>query len=58
MDSDELFILSLIVWLIASWLTHVIVCLSTAAWGFLVAGALFFPVGVIHGTGYWFGFFH
>lgn len=39
----------------AGWLTHVIVCLKTAAWGFLIAGAIAFPVGVIHGWGCWFG---
>lgn len=42
-------------WLIASWLTHVIVCFKTASWGFLVAGAIFFPVAAVHGTGIWFG---
>lgn len=41
--------------LIAAWLTHVITCIKTAAWGFLIAGAIFFPVGVIHGIGVWFG---
>lgn len=47
------------VWLtfVASWLTHVIVCLKTASWGFLLAGAIFFPVGIIHGIGIWFGAF-
>ena len=39
----------------AAWLTHVIVCLKTAAWGFLIAGAVFFPVGIVHGFGIWFG---
>lgn len=43
---------------IAAWFTHVIVCLSTGAWGFLVAGAIVVPIAVIHGVGYWFGFFH
>lgn len=43
--------------LFAAWLTHVIVCLKTASWGFLVAGALFFPVGIVHGIGTWFGVF-
>ncbi len=38
-----------------AWLTHIIVCLKTAAWGFLIAGALFFPIGIIHGFGIWFG---
>lgn len=39
----------------AAWLTHVIVCLKLAKWGFLIAGALFFPVGIVHGIGIWFG---
>lgn len=33
-----------VVWLVASWLTHVIVCLKTASWGFLIAGAIVFPI--------------
>lgn len=40
---------------VAAWLTHIVVCLKTAAWGFLIAGALFFPIGIIHGVGLWFG---
>lgn len=40
---------------IAAWLTHIITCLSTSAWGFLIAGALFVPIGVIHGAGIWLG---
>lgn len=47
----------LIAWVVLSWFTHVITCLKTASWGFLIAGALFFPVGCIHGTGIWFGVF-
>lgn len=42
-------------WFIAAWATHVIVCLKTASLGFLIAGALMFPVAVVHGTGSWFG---
>lgn len=42
-------------WVIAAWLTHVITCLTTGAWGFLIAGAIVFPVAVVHGTGIWFG---
>lgn len=44
-----------LVFAFAAWLTHVIVCIKTAAWGFLIAGALFFPVGIVHGVGIWFG---
>jgi hypothetical protein len=52
---DSLIGLGFIVWIIGSWLTHVVVCIKTASWGFLVAGALLFPIANIHGTGLWFG---
>jgi hypothetical protein len=39
----------------AAWLTHVIYCLTEASWGFLIAGAIFFPIGVIHGVMVWLG---
>jgi hypothetical protein len=44
-----------VIWVIAAWITHIIVCLKTAAWGFLIAGAIVFPIAWIHGTGAWFG---
>ena len=47
--------LGLVAWLIAAWITHVVVCLKTASWGFLIAGAIMFPVAWVHGTGAWFG---
>lgn len=43
--------------MVVAWLTHVVTCLSTASWGFLIAGAIMFPIGIIHGVGIWFGFF-
>jgi hypothetical protein len=42
---------------VAAWVTHIFVCLSDAMWGFLIAGAIFFPVAIVHGFGLWFGFF-
>lgn len=39
----------------AAWLTHVVVCLKAGLWGFLIAGAIFFPIGIVHGIGVWFG---
>lgn len=39
----------------ASWITHVVVCLSAGKWGFLIAGALVFPIAIIHGFGIWLG---
>lgn len=49
--------LTIFVWSIAAWLTHVVVCLKAGSWGFLIAGAILAPIGVIHGTGIWFGWF-
>lgn len=54
---EELLPIALIAWFFGSWLTHVIVCLSAGKWGFLIAGAIIFPIAWIHGTGIWLGFF-
>lgn len=43
------------IWIVMSWLTHLYVCFTAGKWGFLIAGSIFFPVGVIHGTGTWLG---
>lgn len=42
---------------IAAWITHVIVCIKTAAWVLLAFGCVVAPVGIIHGIGVWFGAF-
>ena len=39
----------------AAWVTHIIDCFQDGEWGFLLVGALFFPLAVIHGIGIWFG---
>ena len=49
-----------LVWLIgiacaAAWFTHLYVCFTTGKIGFLIAGAIFFPVAIIHGFGVWLG---
>jgi len=54
---SEIFPILFGVWVIGAWFTHVVACLKTASWAFLLAGAIFFPVGCVHGTGIWFGFF-
>ena len=46
-----------VVTMISAWLTHIVTCLSDDRWGFLIAGALMFPVAIIHGIGIWFGAF-
>ena len=37
-----------------AWLTHIFTCFSAGHWGFLVAGAIFFPIGILHGFWLWF----
>jgi len=38
----------------AAWLTHIITCFSDGLWDFLIAGAIMFPIGIIHGIWLWF----
>lgn len=40
---------------VTAWGTHVITCIQDGSWGFLIAGAIAFPVAIIHGVGIWFG---
>ena len=54
--------MSYIIWLIIgsisilSWFNHIFICFTDDRWGFLIAGALFFPIAIVHGFGAWFGF--
>ena len=41
--------------MIASWFQHLYTCFSDERWGFLIAGAIFFPVAIVHGVGIWLG---
>lgn len=41
--------------MVAAWATHVIVSIMREEWFLLIAGALAFPVGIVHGVGIWFG---
>lgn len=53
----ELLVIGGMGWVLAAWMTHIVVCLQTSAWKFLIAGAIVFPIAWIHGTGIWFGLF-
>jgi hypothetical protein len=53
--SGGLLVIALLIASIAAWITHVVVCIKAGSWGFLIAGAIFAPIGVIHGAGCWFG---
>ena len=39
----------------AAWFTHLVVCFTDDRWGFLIAGAIMFPIVIVHGAGVWFG---
>lgn len=40
---------------LSAWLMHLYTCFTEEAWGLLIAGAIFFPIGVIHGMGLFIG---
>ena len=40
---------------LAAWFTHLFVCFSDDRWGFLIAGAIMFPIAIVHGIGIWIG---
>jgi hypothetical protein len=42
----------------AGWLQHLYTCFNEHLWGFLIAGAICFPVAIIHGWGIWIGLWH
>lgn len=50
-------IISIPITLFAAWVTHVIVTIQNEEWIFLLIGALFFPIAIVHGIGVWFGAF-
>jgi hypothetical protein len=48
-------ILAILITCVAAWITHVVVTIKAGAYVFLLAGAIFAPIGVVHGIGVWFG---
>lgn len=43
--------------IVGAWFTHILTCLPDGSRGFLIAGALMFPIAIIHGFGIWIGVF-
>jgi hypothetical protein len=39
----------------SAWLTSIVFCASNGNRPLMIAGAAFFPVGIVHGVGIWFG---
>jgi len=52
---SNFFAIGAVLWVVAAWFTHIAACFVSASWGFLIAGAIFFPIAWVHGTGIWFG---
>ena len=50
-----LFYLSFTLVCVGAWFTDIAVCFQRHYYGFLIAGAILFPIAVIHGIGLWFG---
>lgn len=46
-----------VAWVALAWITHVVTTIKSASWALLFIGAIFFPVGCVHGTGIWLGIF-
>ncbi len=39
----------------AAWLTSIVFCAASGQRPLLIAAATFFPIGIVHGIGVWFG---
>jgi len=39
----------------SAWLTSIVFCASNGSRPLLIASATFFPIGIVHGIGVWFG---
>ena len=52
--NHNIFMAFFVITLITAWFTHLFTCFYEGMWGFLVAGAIFFPIGIIHGIWLWF----
>jgi hypothetical protein len=51
---ESLLGISIVIVSFAAWLNHILTCFGEGLWGFLVAGAIFFPIGIFHGVYLWF----
>lgn len=54
---EDLIVPVLGIWVVAAWLTHVVICIKSASWALLFLGTFIFPISFVHGTGAWLGIF-
>lgn len=40
---------------LGAWVQHCVTSLIAESWGMLIVGALFFPIGIVHGWLIWLG---
>lgn len=52
---EFVFYLAILAGTFGAWLTHVINCITDERWLFLIAGAIMFPIAIVHGWGIWLG---
>lgn len=60
MDSSDFlggFFLIMVIMSFAGWIQHLYTCIIEATYVLLVAGAIFAPIGTLHGWGIWMGIF-
>jgi hypothetical protein len=48
-------ILLCVLTLYSAWLTSIVFCATNGLRPLLIASAAFFPIGIVHGVGVWFG---
>jgi hypothetical protein len=53
--STALLFLLVAVFCYSAWLTSIVFCAVGGLWPLLIASATFFPIGIVHGIGVWFG---
>jgi hypothetical protein len=51
---DNILGITIVVTSVAAWFNHIFTCFAEGMWGFLIAGAIFFPIGIFHGIWLWF----
>ncbi len=53
--STALSFLAIAAFCYSAWLTSIVFCAACGRWPLLIASATFFPIGIVHGIGVWFG---
>jgi hypothetical protein len=45
--------IGIVIMSVLAWFNHIFTCFAEGMWGFLIAGAIFFPIGIFHGMWLW-----